>query len=262
MGSGSRRRQDFFATHRLCCFCGGGRSTEEIDHVPSRVLFKERKWPEGFEFPACVRCNRATALDEQVVAMLALASAGTTQPIAPAEVEARIRAVANNHPAVLQEMQPTVVQVREAGRRYGLTPAPGQTHRDLPLLSVRGPLVNAAVDNFGRKLGCALFYKHAGHIAPPEAAIAVRWYSNLQIQNDEVPPELAGVLVGLPTLQRAGTSLNDQFFYRWAVTDTQAMGAFLAFLRRSFAILVFVNASKDLSGVPGGANLLHPYAWA
>jgi hypothetical protein len=105
-------------------------------------------------------------------------------------------------------------------------------------------------------------YKHTGNIAPPEAAIAVRWYSNLQIQNDEIPRELAGVLVGLPTLQRAGTSLNDQFFYRWAVADTQAMGAFLAFFRHSFAILVFVNASKDPSGIPDGATLLHPYAWA
>ena len=262
MGAKSESRKAFLHKHPLCCFCGGVRKSEEVDHVPSRVLFKDRQWPEGFEFPSCIRCNRATRLDEQVVAMLALVNTGPTQLADSAEVKERMRAVAYNHPALLAEMQPTIAQLRDAGRKYGIKPGAGQTHSDLPLLSVRGPLVNTAINNFARKLACALFYHHTGSIAPSNAAIAVRWYSNLQIEHDEIPRELANLLVGLPTLQRANTNLNEQFFYRWVVSDTKAMTAFLAFFRQSFAILVFVNSSELNPGALENATILHPYAWA
>ena len=194
--------------------------------------------------------------------MLALVNTGPTQLADSAEVKERMRAVAYNHPALLAEMQPTIAQLRDAGRKYGIKPGAGQTHSDLPLLSVRGPLVNTAINNFARKLACALFYHHTGSIAPSNAAIAVRWYSNLQIEHDEIPRELANLLVGLPTLQRANTNLNEQFFYRWVVSDTKAMTAFLAFFRQSFAILVFVNSSELNPGALENATILHPYAWA
>lgn len=261
MRAKANRRREFFMRHPFCCFCGGSRASEETDHVPSRVLFRNRQWPEGFEFPACALCNRATALDEQVVAMLAFVCNSAAGQATPVEVEERIRGVANNHPAVLKEMEPTIAQLRGAARRYGIQPQIGRTHADLPLLSVRGPLVNAAIDNFARKLACALFYKHAERIVPSRALIAVRWYSNLQIESDQLPRELADLLVGLPRLQRASTNLQDQFFYRWAVTDTKAMAAFLCFFRQSFAILAFVNASEIEPGVPEKAHVLRPYAW-
>ena len=197
MGAKSNRRQRFILQNPFCCFCGGTALTEEVDHIPSRVLFKGRQWPEGFEFPAGSKCNRASALDEQIVAMLALVTASTSDPLISEEVKARMQAVANNHPAVLQEMQPSLSQLREAGRKYGIRPEPGQTHRDLPLLSVRGPPVNAAINNVARKLACALFYRHTSTIIPGEADFAVRWYSNLQIGNNEIPRELADILVNL-----------------------------------------------------------------
>ena len=194
--------------------------------------------------------------------MLALVNTGSSLPVNSTDVQERIRAVAHNHPALVEEMQPTISQLRAAARRYGINPDPGQTHSDLPLLSVRGPLVNGAIDNFARKLACALFYKHTESIVPANAAIAVRWYSNLQIEHDEIPRELADLLVGIPKLQRARTNLNEQFFYRWAASDTNAMTAFLAFFRQSLAILTFVNASSSNPEAPENARILHPYAWA
>ncbi len=59
-----------------------------------------------------------------------------------------MQAIANNLPELFSEMQPTVAQLRGAARKYGLRPAQGETHRDLPLLSVRGPLVNGAINSF------------------------------------------------------------------------------------------------------------------
>jgi len=176
-----------------------------------------------------------------------------------AEVYERIRAVAHNYPAVLEEMRPSARQLRDAVKKYGVKRRPGQSLSELPVLSAKGPLVNAAVENFSRKLFCALYYKHTGQILPTSGGVAVRWYSNVQIERDEIPRSLAPVLAGFPKLQRSRTNLDDQFFYRWGVADTKAVAAFLAFFRRSFAIIGYVNRDASDFKLPAGARIVRPF---
>lgn len=259
MGAKSERKKAFLAHHRYCCFCGGDTQSAEPDHVPSRVFFDSRQWPEGYDFPACVRCNRATRHDEQVVAMLSRIYPDPTTEEGKAEVAERIRAVADNYPAVIKEMQPSARQLRNAVKKYGLKPKPGKALANLPLLSVKGPLVNASVENFARKLFCALYYKHTDRILPSGGGVAVRWFSNLQIEGDEIPRSIAPVLPEFPKLERAKTDLEDQFFYRWGVADTKDVAAFLAFFRRSFAIVGYVNCNADNFGLPSDARILRPF---
>ena len=128
--------------------------------------------------------------------------------------------------------------------------------------SVRGPLINDAVEKFSNKLFCALYYKHAGRILPSTGGIAIRWWSNIQIENDEIPTSILPAIPDIPTLQRANTTLNDQFFYRWGVADTKAIAAFLAFFRRSFAVLGYVRCDASKFGLPEDARILRPYNWA
>src|SRR6266702_3296638 len=118
MGSGKTHRQRFLTTHPRCCFCGGAATSAEPDHVPSRVLFDGRQWPEGFEFPACVSCNRASRHDEQIIAMLSRMYPDTTTEKGRLEVQERIRAVAFNYPEILQEIRPTAEQERTALEKY------------------------------------------------------------------------------------------------------------------------------------------------
>lgn len=261
MGANARRKKAFLAAHPLCCYCGGTAPSTEPDHMPSRILFDSRKWPEGFEFPSCVACNRATRHDEQVIAMLSRLYPDPVTPQGKAEVQERIRAVSHNYPGVLEEMRPSIEQLRRAEHKYGIHPRPGETHDDLPLLSVSGPLVNAAVENFARKLFCALYYKHAEQVLPAGGGIAIRWYTNIQIDSEEIPRTLAGVLVGFPKLERARTSLDDQFFYRWGIADTKAVAGFLAFFRKSFAILGYIHADASQFSIGPDAHILRPYKW-
>jgi hypothetical protein len=85
-----------------------------------------------------------------------------------AEMGKLMRAVAHNYPDVLPEMQLNVRQ----------SVAPPQNtdwreHKGRPMpISLQGPLVNVAVENFSRKLFCALYYKHAEQILCPEGGIA------------------------------------------------------------------------------------------
>ena len=107
----------------------------------------------------------------------------------------------------------------------------------------------------------ALYYKHAECILPTAGGIATRWFTNVQIERDEIPRSLAPVLSGLPTLVRSNINLDDQFFYRFAVADTKRIGAFLAFFRRSFAMLGYVHTSASDLGLPPEATIVQPFNW-
>lgn len=259
MGTKAKRKKEFLEKHPYCCFCGGRIKSEEPDHIPSRVLFDNRQWPEGYEFPACKTCNRETRHDEQVVAMLSRIYPDADTEEEKKEVYERIRAVGHNYPGLLEEMKPSARQVRTAIKKYGLNKPEGITTAEMPLLNISGPLVNSAVENFGRKLFLALYYFHTGTILPKKGGVAIRWYSNLQIEDDAIPRELAGLVSEFPSLQRSKMDLADQFFYRYRVTDDKKAAVFLVFFRRSFAILGFVNVDKDQFRLPEDATILGPY---
>ena len=90
----------------------------------------------------------------------------------------------------------------------------------------------------------------------------MRWFSNMQIDGDEIPQSIAPVLAGFPKLERSRIKLDNQFFYRWGVADTKTVAAFLAFFRRSFAIVGYVNHNAADFKLPAHARILRPYAKA
>lgn len=247
------------ANHPFCCFCGGQTPSAEPDHIPSRVIFYKRRWPEGYEFPSCTACNRISRHDEQVVAMLSRLYPGPDTADKAREANERIRAVAYYYPEILDEMKARPEQVESTLEKYKLQKPDGVALSDLPFLSVSGPLINNAVANFGRKLFLALHYKYTNRILPKEGGIAIRWYSNLQVEHDEIPRELTQFVTGFPNLERSKTDLSDQFFYRFGITDDLKASLFLAFFGGSFAILGYVNAKGVDVDFHEGATILQPY---
>ena len=259
MGYKNQRKQIFLTEHPVCCFCGGETPATEPDHMPSRVMFDNRQWPEGYEFPACVACNRETRHDEQVVAMLSRAYPDAGTPESKKEIQERFRAVAHNYPEILIEMQATIRQKRTAAKRYNIVKSEGMTYKDMPLLNISGPLVSKAVNNFGRKLFLALYYKHANEILPKKSGIALRYFSNLKIENGVLPQELANLVSNFPELKRCNTNLHDQFFYRYALSDSGNLSVFIAFFRQSFVILGFINKNSVEFQLPEDSTILTPF---
>jgi hypothetical protein len=256
------RKHQFLKAHPWCCFCGGNTASTEPDHVPGRVFFRDRHWPEGYEFPSCVQCNRATRLDEQAIALLSYIYPDGKTESERAAVLKLMGEVHRNHPGLFDEMQPSANQLHGAKKKYGILPPAGKPLTDLPILSVAGPLLNEAMRQFSRKLFCALFYKHAGAILCSTGAIAVRWYANVQINADEIDRDIATITPSIPNLKRNTMALNDQFTYRWGITVTERMGAFLAFFRQSFAIFGVVNQDADDLSTPNVQQILRPYQWS
>jgi hypothetical protein len=63
------------ARTRRCIYCGG--QAESKDHVPPRCLLERPYSPNLATVPACTRCNRSFAIDEEYF-IVVLASIGTT----------------------------------------------------------------------------------------------------------------------------------------------------------------------------------------
>lgn len=259
MGTASRRKARFKKLHPYCCFCGGNTATEEEDHIPARVIFDGRRWPEGYSFPACVQCNRITRNDEQIIGFLSRINPDAETEEQLKESIKRIEALANYFPDVLAELKPTIRQNREFRKVYGIDLPPGKTHADLPTLNIGGPLVTKALVQFGRKLAMALFFKHTSKILPNDSGIAVLWLSNVQIAYSELPEQLAWLLDQFPTLERSNINLDDQFFYRYTISEEQDVGVFLCFFRKSFVILGYVAENRNKLKLPQGTAIFGPF---
>jgi hypothetical protein len=264
MSRRSLRRLEFFRKHPLCCFCGGIAPATQEDHFPSRALFLNRVWPEGYAFPACAKCNHVTKHDELIVALLARLRGGRADPETDGEFRRYLGDIRRYFPGLLESMRPpkTHRELRNSLKKYGLTLQPGQASTDIPILSVKDERIQRAVLNFGHKLGIALYYKHTGKALPTPGAVALRWYSNLQIESDAIPRELADVMPLFPRLQRAQAKLSDQFFYRIGITEEETIGTFLAMFRESFAIVGFMSVDSKIFPGDRGAMIVRPvYDW-
>src|SRR5260370_39068705 len=101
LGKRKRKRLDLLDGDTLCCFCGEGPAATE-DHQPARALFDRREWPEGYAFPACEPCNKASKHYENVMTVLVrLASAREDDPQRVADFPKYVDAIGNNFPKLL-----------------------------------------------------------------------------------------------------------------------------------------------------------------
>ena len=133
MGQKKKRRLEFFRKHPFCCFCGGHEQATEEDHVPARAIFDERKWPEGYNFPACVSCNRLTREDEKVAAFLSRIHFGNDlNPTQQSELKKCMDAINSAYPEAYRSMVPSSNQARHFLKQTGIERPSGTSLRDLP----------------------------------------------------------------------------------------------------------------------------------
>lgn len=259
MGRGKERHKEFLSRHPICCFCGGMRAATTEDHFPSRSMFRDRRWPEGYVFPACASCNAATAKDELIIAMLGRMFPDPQDPDHKQQIVNLMQSVNNNFPGLLASMQMSANEKKKWLKERGVAIPAGMTTADVGLMSAADPRIEGAAKKFATKLFLALLYYHTGKILKSTGGVIFRWATNEQNLEEVFPQEiLQPLLQGFPVLKRANTSLEDQFFYRYAIADTGQAGAFLTFFNQSMAMLGFLFPEIDSVAVPQGAIVLRP----
>ena len=263
MRNGAAYRRRFLTAHPICCFCGGDAPATTIDHIPSRATFNDRQWPVGYDFPACLSCNSTSAHHEQLISVLS--RMGSINPTAEeaAEYEFLLEGLRNNHPNVVNEMRASANQVRAFLRTRGQSLGNGLTSRDVPILSVRGQLVKAAVAEFARKLFLSLHYKHTGNIVSPSGGIAMKWITNSSEENPEFVDSINQLRNGLPhnpEMKRSSARLENQFSYKYFTNDEGTFSAYFVVFRESFAMIGNVRSdSQDFPPIMLDNAILKPY---
>jgi len=257
MGFAKIRRERFFAKHPICCFCGGGTPATTVDHVPSIQVFYARQRPAGLEFPACASCNSATSNAEQIVAAFSRMYPDAATEAEAEENERVFAAAFNNAPGLIRELQPSARQSRNFLKQRNLSPI-DHPPSEVPILNADGPILNAAFQAFGLKLFCALHYEHSGKIVPPQGAVGVRVFTNVEVADGKITPKLLDILGPAHTLRQGKKEVGDQFFYRFTIGEEGNIGYFVGFFREAFVIMGFIHFDGSRFPVIKGLTPLHP----
>ncbi len=218
MGEAKQRKMQLLAAKTPCIFCGGAAHATTEEHCPPKALFRERKWPEGYVFPACASCNNGSSDDDLLVAFLA-----QLQPSANAETLSKgfglMRMTHRQFPGLLEKMMTsTAVEARANARRLGMRPKPGQTYQELGIVNVTAAM-DDCVANVAAKLTKAVYYMQTGKIFPSDGAIMFQWFTNAQrIEHGRIVllDGLAGLAAMSPPIMRSGKNLKDQFDFRYS----------------------------------------------
>ncbi len=245
MGKASAKRKQFLSQHPLCCFCGGETPSAEEDHVPSRAFFTNRQWPEGYVFPACVNCNRVTRNAEAVLTLIVRLTLNSDDPVHEATLRRYAATVERNNPGLVPSMIMSARQRRNFLTTHNIALPPNTAKAEAPLLSLGHPVIDRSIRLFGRKMMLALHYFHLGQPLSADGCIVLRWYTNLEFLLGRLPEQVSQALGGTPKIVRANTSLQEQFYYFYAITECALASAYLIVFRNSFAILGFVYSNRD-----------------
>ena len=229
----------------------------------SRSVFDERKWPEGYVFPTCLLCNQSTADDEALFALLCRFNPVEYKPDAGEQTRKLMLAVAERLPEIYQSFFPTANNVKGWLRKTGKTLPPGQTTKDVPILSLEHPEINVRIKKCAAKLFLSLHYMHMGRILPSEGAVIFRWFSNANTP-DEIPADLlAPFVTEMPKLTWQKKSLNDQFMYRYGAEKTEGLvSVFFVTFHASVGMIgvIFNNLANLTADIPP-EQILRPLAY-
>jgi hypothetical protein len=233
MGSATRYRKAFLLAHPVCAFCGDVTPSTTIEHCPPRAMFQNRRWPEGFEFPACDRCNGGTRDDDLLIAMLArvdpLENRGDRDGKAPG-LMARAH---KRHPGMFQRM----LAIGEGGQPQAIFE--WQITDEM----------RQAVDVLAAKLAKGIYWRHTQNIFPNYGGLAMTWFTNADVARDgkyklfEILQHVAG---DAPSLTRSGTYLNDQFEYKFSLSPEKHILALQAKFGNAFGFVLFGSTTRGL----------------
>lgn len=246
MGDGKRKKDRFKAEHPWCCFCGGERPATTIDHIPARTCFRNREYPDGFEFPACATCQEASRKDEIVFAFYTRALDHNDDNLAARDFDRLINGLLNNMPELAPRGMASRNAKRETLRRMGLKMTPGYTLDQAPIVSF-DPTLHQHIIRYARKIACALYYREQGR----PALLTHRTLATWGQESDPTFLQRHAGFYNMTPLQTIGrrpnVDIGDQFRYQCNKADEPDVFAAVASFGRGGMTLSMIVVSQDFA---------------
>ena len=229
MGQAKNRRALFLARHPKCCFCGGRIQSTTVDHIPARVCFPDRAFPDSFEFPACNACQSASRQDELIFGFYVRMMDRNPKNYDAVGTHRMISGMANNAPDLLPNPYLSNREKRSRLRVLGLAKPASMLARDIPLVEFDGR-VHTHLRRYLRKIACAIFYREFNVAPAANYQIWTHWdQSSLPRAFESLQPfvEMTPyVTIGA----RPNLDFGDRFSYRFNKTqDPDCLAAIAKF---------------------------------
>jgi hypothetical protein len=247
MGEAKQQARTILEMSRACIFCAGEAPATTVDHQPARALFDRREWPEGYAFPACEPCNRASKDAEHKLAVLVrIDSQREDDPVRRKEFQKYLVGMRNNFPGLIKPLSAN--EKRRFLKSEGIARSPGVALADIHAAGIEA---EAAIEVFElaiNKLLRALHWKHTGNIVRWPEGVKATWYTNAYFKNFS-ESDVATFYTGLPAcppITRNRRDLSDQFAYRYGKDDAGELCAFLIAFRNSFIVTGIVAQSDEI----------------
>ena len=237
---GRKSLHGFKLQHPYCCYCGGHAPTEQKEHAPPKILFRDKWRPDQLVVPACNECNQSFAQTDQIVACLARVTRSWTKTGLD---EDRLQSILNegisrNHPELFEEW--AKISPRQRRRMYTLT---GSSFREAPALN-SGPHTQKHLQAFGARLAFALHYHHTKRIIPKNGGVIVEIMTlQHQLNGWRLPDELSAILGPPRTLAQGKKHLAEQFIFCCGMNA--AITFYFATFGRDFAFVLFVAEDRS-----------------
>lgn len=237
MGEAKTRLEKLKVDHPHCCFCGGTRQTETIEHAPPKVFFRDKKRLAGLEFPACKRCNNGSGRLDQVAALICITMSETERPLENKEYFHKLLGeVKNNDPEVLRYIDnaaaTTFLKIR------GLRRPMVQTRCDPRLMT-------DYLNPWAAKQAIAFWYQHTRRTFTNEQYVYVKWLTNGQILRAGIPDEVFRLAENYAELRQGAQRSSDQFFYRYSINLAENVGYFVLGAQASSVAVMFIAPKLD-----------------
>jgi hypothetical protein len=247
MGQAKQKRRAILTLNPICIFCGGSTPATTTDHQPARALFDRREWPEGYEFPACEPCNRASKDAEQKLAVLTrIDSQREDDPLRRKEFQKYLVGMRNNFPGLIKPLSAN--EKRRYLKSEGISRPPGVALADIHAAGIQAGAAEELFEMAINKLLRALHWKHTGNIVRWAEGVKATWYTNAHFSSFSQSEEATFYtgLPAMPPITRNRRDLSDQFIYRYGKDDAGELSAFLIGFRNSFIVTGIVAQSDEL----------------
>ena len=204
-----------------CIYCSNPH--ECVEHMPPRVLFRDRFRPKGLEFASCLACNNGTAGADLVVGYLArLSHSRSQEPWLVQDAKSFHPMLDRRAPGFRQELW------RESKSSKSWLPGGAGILEPMMIIKADGEITRRHLTVFGAKLGMALYREHVGEALPLDGAVQVRSYLNAGL----APEQNERFLKTLPIdgeLKMGKITVREQFAYRYNSDGKSILAAFVGF---------------------------------
>lgn len=252
MGMSRIRKQQFFAKHPNCIFCGGADPATTIEHCPPRSMFNDRIAPEGYEFASCTKCNCGTSDQDLIVAWMARIDYTDLSAEGDKRTTGLLKAVHRQHPKLIKQLLPSAVEAKRTNRELGITPAPGKTHTETGVINIT-PEMTDAVHTFSKKLAKSIYHLHTEKIFPADGCLMLGWFTNVEFvrKSGYIPFHVLNDIAGeTPAIERSGKSMDNRFRYKFSVSNDSKFFALQAMFGNAFGLIVFgCTQAGQLEGI-------------